>query len=310
MIVMKKIFFRGFILVFLFAVSCRKADVSNCYRLTAYDYYSGTGDFHQIDRFAYKNGLLDEVTTFSGLRYSIGYDAQSKLATSRVYDGDSLLYIISFVYKNGKVAEEIWRYATSQQIYDDVFLTYDQQGRLARNESFMLEYHTDNTYYPDGSLKRWLVVDHGANFAQGDYTYEDNYKNPFSSITGVDYSFWATNSAFGIRMGNRWYTSEKITLFDENNQPYALYEQDPAKTTWKMGQPLYPLESDYVDKLTGDSILNIFSYESCDGGSLLQPARSSRKTSVNESGHVRTISPYIKVPGKQSTNTQRITPTH
>ncbi len=267
---------------FLLALSCEKTDVSNSCRLTEYDYYDGLGEFHNTENFTYKNGSLDNVFTNYGYRFNMVYNAQNKLIGSTAYDGQTLVYVISFMYKNNKVVQEIWRDATTQEIYDQVFLTYDQKGNLVRSESFILDYYTVNTYTTNGNLKSWQVVDHGLNFAKAEYTYEDNYKNPYSSIKDVDHAFWYTNSAFGIRTGQRWYSSEKVTLYDESNQPYVYYEQDPYRTTWQTGQQNYPLQAEYVDLNTASIIRNSFNYDCNNGASSPVENIKQRTTPINK----------------------------
>src|SRR5687768_6107075 len=138
---MKKNFMQGFVMLItlFFAVSCQKESKSpqngtqpsaskpesagSC-RLTSYDYYDGIGDFHNIDYFTYKNGLVDDVLTYYGVRYNMEYNKQGKLIAARAYDGTTLLAIITFVYERNRVTQEIWRDATTGEIVDELFLTY------------------------------------------------------------------------------------------------------------------------------------------------------------------------------------------
>lgn len=254
-------------------LSCRKSPDSSCYRMITYDYNNENAGIQNVEHYTYKDGLADNAYTTYGLRFSLEYNAQKKISGSKVYDGDSLVYIITLIYKNNKVAEEIWEYATTKEMYDHVFLTYGDNGKLLHSESFILVYAVDYTYYADRSLKSWFIVDHGIYISKGEYTYEDDYKNPETSISGVDYLFWYSNSGFGPAAGSKWYTSERITVYDENNHPIVLYEQDAKKTVWHMGQPAYPLQVDYIDKLTGTPIFNTFEYEACNTNVSIQSAR-------------------------------------
>ncbi|HSU51764.1 MAG TPA: hypothetical protein VLJ41_14265, partial [Segetibacter sp.] len=136
--------------VLLFSLSCNKdyksspdastsksmasnsASPGGC-RMTSYDYYDGIGDFHSIDYYTYKDGLVDNELT-GDLRYNMKYDSENKLIGSTVYEGETLVYIINFVYDKKQLVKEIWRDATTNDIYDEVFLTYDKKGNLIRNE--------------------------------------------------------------------------------------------------------------------------------------------------------------------------------
>jgi hypothetical protein len=325
---MKKNFIQSLVLpvVLLFAVGCHKEFESSnqeqskaaialkaisaggC-RITSYDYYDGIGDFHNIDYYTYKNGLVDDVITFYGLRYNMEYNKQRKLIASRVYDGETLLYIITFVYEKNKVVQEIWRDAATQEIYDNVFLTYDKKGNLIRNESFIFDLYTTYTYTANRSLESWQVSVGGLPVAKAEYTYDDNYKNPFASLTGIDYLFWYANSGFGVGTGHRWYSSEKVTLYDENGSPFIYYEQDPAQTVWRVGQQHYPLKADYVDKSTHAQFINTFEYD-CNPGQSSKAEGINQKMGTKHNSPVKRIKPYFMLPYKKAIEKHRGTKFH
>ena len=309
---MKRIFMQGFVMsfVFIFAVSCQKESKSpeesgtkssaskpesagSC-RLTSYDYYDGIGDFHSITYFTYKNEVVDDVLASYGQRFNMEYNKQGKLISSRVYDGATLLAIITFVYQNNKVVQETWRDPTTGEIIDDLFLTYNNQGNLIRNESFIQQYFTTYTYTNEGRLESWKYFYAGFPYAQGEYTYDENIKNPFQSLNGVGYAFWYVNSGFGIRSGNRWYSSEKISYFDEDGNPDTYYEQDTSQTVWQVGKQHYPMQVDYFDINTDFPITNTFQYENCDGGQPSTTARINQNLGSKNSGGVNRIKPALK----------------
>ena len=311
---MKKNFVGSLVLSFLllFAFSCNKedqsvvpensiqaiaseAEVASGCRLTSYDYYNGIGDFHSIDYYTYKNGLVDNVLASYGLRFNLEYDAGNKLIGSRVYDGKTLLYIINFVYEKKKVVEEIWRDATTQEVYDHVFLTYDKKGNLIRNESFIFDQYTIYTYTSNQSLESWQVFVGGLPVAKAEYTYDDNYKNPFTSISGIEYGFWYANEAFGFGTGKKWYSSEKVTLYDENGSPFIYYDLDPAKTVWQVGQQHYPLQATYFDKSTEAQIITTFKYKNCNGDEILKDDHSKRKM-THKNNFAKGMKPHFKLP--------------
>ena len=166
-------------LVLLFMVSCQKEPITlpqengqerialktaspgGC-RVTSYDYYDPLADFHSIDYFSYKNGMVDEVLTGYGQTYKMEYNKQGKLITSRVYDGAALLYIISFDYKNNKIVQENWRDAVTNDIYDILYLSYNKKGELTRNESVIMDFYVDYRYYTNGSLESWEYFSGGS----------------------------------------------------------------------------------------------------------------------------------------------------
>jgi hypothetical protein len=308
---MKKIFFQGLVVtLFLWsAVSCQKEspllseeineetstliqDLKVGCGLTTYDYYSSADDSHTITNYSYENGLLNEVLTFYGQRYVMEYSLQKKLIASKVYEGENLLYTISFMYEKNRIVKEVWLDATTQEIYDEKIFTYDQKGNLIRSESFIMEAAVVNTYSENGSLLSWQLFDFGLPTVKAEYTYDSNYKNPYNSIKGVDYQFWYTNSAFGFGTGNRWYSSEKVTLYDNNSEPVILYEQDPAKTVWQIGKQHYPLQANYSLKGSDDFVLNTFSYENCDSNKPAKINHSNKNYKKDKKGKNNSKHPF------------------
>jgi hypothetical protein len=229
--------------------------------MTLYDLYDGIEGSHRIQTFTYKNGLLDEVYVYYGWTYKMIYDNQRKLIGSSVFEGETLLANITFSYENNKLAHEIWRNPETQVVEDDVAYTYNPQGRLGKSESFAYEVVTLYTYTANGNLESNQIFVSGVPYFKAEYSYEANYKNPYRSVPGLEVQFWFSNAGFGA--GPNWYTSEKLTLYDENGNPVLQYEQDPAKTTWVSALQHYPLISSYVDKHTQVPITNSFEYENC-----------------------------------------------
>jgi uncharacterized protein YuzE len=296
---MKRKFMQGLVLTLLslFTLSCQKesgilfseidegltstADLRGSCRLTSYDYYDGITNTHSITYFTYENGLLDNVFATDGLRYNLEYGEKKTLTTARAYDAEeTLIYVITFIYEKNRIVREVWLNATTNTIEDEIFLTYDKKGNIIRTESFIQDYYVDNTYTANGSLTSWQLFASGSPVVKGEYTYNSNYKNPYNSIKGVDYSFWSRNSAFGIKAGNTWYSSEKVTVYIEG-EPVIYYEQDPAKTVWQVGQQHYSLQANYALKGSNDLIINTFGYENCN------PNVTGQKEKNTASGQVK-----------------------
>jgi hypothetical protein len=277
---MKKVFMQGIIFPFLllFVISCQKEDMfpeqnntkqpvalrneanGSC-RLTLYDLYDGIDESHRIQTFTYKNGLVENVITYYGWRFTMIYDAKNKLIASKVFIDDLQVGLVEFTYEQSKVVKETWLNPETRELEDEVFYTYNQQGNLERGESFMYEIYTNYTYTTNGNLESNQIFIGGLPWFKAEYTYKANYKNPYRAVEGLVLQFWHTNAGFGA--GPNWYTSEKVTLYDENGEPFIHYEQDPAKTTWVTAPQKYPLMSSYVDKYTQAPITNNFEYENC-----------------------------------------------
>jgi hypothetical protein len=231
-------------------------------RITEYHVYDPTHDYEQIDQYTYNKGLVDEWTTSYGTIYKMEYDQDKKMKIARAYVDGELIYTIKFVRKDNKIVKEIWYTGNTDVIDDEVINTYNKKGQLIKNESLNYDYYTINTYTSEGNLKSWFVYSGGLPNSKGEYTFEENVKEPYRyARPGIEYSFAYSNSAFGS--GYRWYNSEKIILFDENSQPYDYYVLDPKLTKWQKGDQNLPVQADYIDKLSGGTIINAFKYENC-----------------------------------------------
>lgn len=260
-------------------------------RLTQYNYYDAIHDYSQIDYFSYKNRLVDEWTTFYGWVYKMEYDGNRKMKIARAYAGGELAYTIQFVYKNNKVVKEIWYNGNTQEIADEVTNTYNVKGQLIKNQSLNGDYYVINTYTPQGYLESWHFFVGGVPVQKNIYTYNDNFKNPYESARpGIEYSFAWSNSAFGA--GNRWYSSEKAFFYDENGDPFVYYDQDANQTHWISSEQNYPLRADYVDLLSGGSIVNSFEYENCGSA---QTLNSAIKQQTRVSNPKKIISPIDRL---------------
>ncbi|MEJ7737200.1 MAG: hypothetical protein WKF97_07225 [Chitinophagaceae bacterium] len=262
---MSKLSTHSFIFAVLFLVfsGCRKSEPPPSCLMTSYDYSYSEIDVHTVDTYQFKDGLVDVATSF-GTDYKMEYDVHKKLIGSKAYVGGVLLYVIKFLYdNNNRIIEEVWRDATTNAIYDHLIQTYDSKGDLVRSESDVLDYYCINTYSSDRALISWKFFGGGMPLQMGEYSYYDDFKNPFLSLAGLDYNFFYGNTGFGIKLGKRWYSNEKITRYDEAGNPTVLYEQDPSKTTWTGGQQHYPQQVKYITFGTNETILNTFDYENC-----------------------------------------------
>ena len=73
-----------------------------------------------------------------------------------MYDGQTLLYEIHFIYNKNKVVKEIWYDANTHQVIDEVNNSYNQQGEMIRNESTTQNYYVTYTYTTQGDLESWF----------------------------------------------------------------------------------------------------------------------------------------------------------
>jgi hypothetical protein len=199
------------------------------------------------------------------------------------------VYTIRFIYQNDKVAREKWYDAATNELVDDIHYSYNRRGEMTRGESFLLSYYTVYTYTYKGSLESWQIFSDGLPQSKAEYKYTTPYKNPFLSLKGMDYCFPYTNSNFGIGLGKTWYSSEKVTLYDETGAPYTYYEQKDGKTVWQIGDQNTPIFVDYTDGLSGLHITNGFEYENCKSCQIQHSASSNRQINNNQNNRIKGI---------------------
>lgn len=278
---MKKILSKTKLLVvfILLAVSCQKDAIqlneesnkvasatkqqsAGACRVTQYYYFDAIHSSEQIENYTYKNGLVDEWYAYYGVVFKMEYEKNGNMKIARSYFDGELINTIHFVYKNNKVVKEIWYAGNTQVIEDEVNNTYNEKGQLIKNQSVAFDYYVVNTYTAQGYLESWFFYLGGIPASKGVYTYNDNIKDPLElARPGIEYSFAWINSAFGT--GNRWYSSEKIILYDETGEPFVHYDLDANKTKWQTTEQNYPSLVTYTDVLSSGTIINSFNYENC-----------------------------------------------
>ena len=255
--------------------SLQKTNNSGGCRITMYDYYNSIDDYHNFDYLTYKNGLVDEWIAFYGTVYKMEYGAGNKMKTARAYDGSTLTNTIQFVYQNNKIVKELWYVGASMVLDDEVTITRNAKGEIIKTESQALNYVVLHTYSSKGNVTSWSYYVGGGLLQKAEYTYNDNYKSPFRSATGIEYAFPYANSGFAFMPD--WYSSEKITIYDQNGVGSVYYDLDPSKTIWTPGRQKYPLQANYYNQMNTLTIKNTFSYENCVPGDHAKTAPLQRQ---------------------------------
>jgi len=232
-------------------------------RLTRYEYYDFIHDYSQVDAYTYKNGLIDEWSTSWGAIFKLKYDHKGKLKTALGFIDGELVTTIKFIYKDNKISKEIWYVGETDVIDDQVVYTFNNRGQMIKNESLNYFYKVYYTYFHDGETKSWKYFEDDVPVQLAEYTYYKDYKNPIKTVSGLEHLFAYANSGFFT--GKKWYSSEKITLYDENGIPFIYYDLDPRRTTWDIRNRNLPNLATYVDKETQGIVTNNFVYENCSG---------------------------------------------
>jgi hypothetical protein len=236
-------------------------DNSTGCRLTTFDFYNADGDYHQIESYVYKNGLVDEWHTWWGGIYKMEYNDKGKLIRSWLWQGDVLINTIDFIYEKDKVVHEIWFDGGTNDIADEVYYTYNTKGEMVMALSTVNDYTTINTFNANGDQISWFVSLGGLPYVKGEYVYTKQIRNPMSQRPGIDYEFPYINPSYIA--GNSWIASEKITYFDEFGNPFVTYDADPQFTKWHLGYQQFPTLVEYSGKDNGSYSSVSFEMENC-----------------------------------------------
>jgi len=208
-----------------------------------------------------KKGLLSNWILFGGsTEYIHDYDRWGRLKTSLWYFEGVLQSTIKFFYNNkGQRYHEIWYVGDTDEIWDEVFYTFDHKGNGIKLVSPVQNYYTLNTYTNEGNLNSWVFYFNNIIVAGSTYTYSHHLKNPFSAIPGLVFGYPFTSGFF---YANKHYsTSESFTFYDENGNVLEEFPQDPSKTVVTAGPQNYVATSDFWQINEAAYVHFVFTYE-------------------------------------------------
>ncbi len=192
------------------------------------------------------------------------YNASGQLQKSRWYIGDELITTIHFFYNNrGLAVHEIWYTGDTQEVYDEVFYTRNQQGLITRMESFFADYFSTAIFSPDGNIKEWHFYSGGAPVYSGYLEYRAPHRNFYLAVPGIEYIFPFINPFFGH--SRNLPISEKLIIYDENGSPVVVIDNDPDKTVVQQGFRNFPISSTLYDRVDGVWDYFTFDYQNCGG---------------------------------------------
>ncbi len=257
----------------IFFISCKKESIElpienfpNCHNnKNECRLLSTTSEFANLSYSYNQKGLVGRwnVSYLDGY-LTMEYDLFGRLVKSKYYSKDVLVNTIVFSHHGERVVKETWYDGDTQNKTDEVFYSYNSNGKVWKSQSFIDDYYSFYTYTPDGgSVDGWKLYVGGILNYEQHFTYlPPHHKDPGGARPGLDYDFtspngWVTNS--------RWYsTSEKDISYDENGEnPEVLEDQDPAKSIIKFNRHNYITVTDFFDNLTQEYTHFKFVYENC-----------------------------------------------
>lgn len=218
--------------------------------------YSQDWHFHYNDK-----GLVDKWDIENYGLFTQEYDANGKLIKSIHSIEGEVIFTIHFFYQGNKVVKNIYYYGTGTDIMDEMYYTYDAQGRMVKAQSFVNDHISITKYSPEGNMLSNELSFGGAPVYSQFFKHDKQYKNPLLLVTGVEYNFGYYSPASPFY--SKWrYASVKEVAYDENGNPVTVFEFDPSQTVWQSGPKNYPASVTYYD-LSGASWPYRFEFENC-----------------------------------------------
>jgi hypothetical protein len=222
--------------------------------------YSEDFNFHYNSK-----GLMDEWAIKDYGLFKQEYDARGKVKKSVHSIDGQVIFTVHFFYKGDKVVKNIYYYGTGTDIMDEMYYTYNAQGRMVRAESFVNDHVSITKYNPEGNMSSNELFFGGLPVFSQYFKYSKQYKNPFLAIPGIEYNFPYYSPAWPFY--SKWrYASVKEVAYDENSDPIVTFEFDPSKTQWRKGPQNYTGSATYFDILGASWFPYRFEFENCGGG--------------------------------------------
>ena len=212
-------------------------------------------------------GLCDEWTIIDGSGHNVytqEYNKAGKLVGSKWFLEGTLMNTIVFTYKKSRLIKETWYVTNTNDIWDEIWFTYNAQGKMVRNESFLNGWYGIYKYSPQGNVLSAELFFGDSPFFTSINTYDRPVKNPYLAVPGIDHFFpyYLPSIPF-----SKWRNSaEKEIVYDIDGTPIVWFDYDPAQTIWQVGHENYALSTTYYDRLSAGLFNNTFDYENCEGG--------------------------------------------
>lgn len=243
---------------------------------------SNTSEFGDYSYTYNQRGLLDEYDNpYYGGYFKMEYNLREQLIKSKLYSGGALVNTIVFFYQDNHVVKETWYDGDTQTKVDEVFYTYNRNGKASKSKSNIQDYSSVYTYTPEGNISQWDLYISGLISYSQQFTYlPPHHKNPNLAISGLVYDFSAPNGWFNA---DNWYsTSEKDISYDENGMnPEVVLDQDPSKTVVQFNEHNYVTRCNYFDAVTQTYTHFIFDYENCGADNRTNAQADTKSLPVN-----------------------------
>ncbi|MFI5188017.1 MAG: hypothetical protein ACHQF0_14900, partial [Chitinophagales bacterium] len=117
---------------------------------------SNTSEFGGYTYTYNRRGLVDEWTVTDYGNLKMEYNFLGRLIKSSLYTDGVLINTIVFFYQGDRVVKETWYDGNTQNKVDEIFYSYNKDGKVWKSQSFINDYYSFYHYTPDGgSVDGW-----------------------------------------------------------------------------------------------------------------------------------------------------------
>lgn len=213
--------------------------------------------FHYNER-----GLADEWYIENYGLFKQEYDTNRKLKKSVLTVNGEVSFSTRFIYNGDELVKAVYYDATGTVKTDVAYYKYNAQGKLAEVQSFMNDYLATAKYSPQGNLLESHLFFSGIPFYSLIYSYNQQYKNPYLQVPGIDNAFpyYTPADFFSSKL---LYASLKQIAYDENSNPIVLFEYNPAQTLWQADPQNCAGSATYFDVLSSGWFPYKYQFENC-----------------------------------------------
>ncbi|HYK44659.1 MAG TPA: hypothetical protein VEV83_05805 [Parafilimonas sp.] len=231
---------------------------SRC-QLTNLDWGGGAfWHFHYNEKGLADEWIIDNADGFPH-NFTMQYDENNRLIGAKDHFNNTV-YTNIFKYAGSQLIEQTYTNDVTSET-GDKFFTYNKKGDIVREDDIINDVHVNFVYGPMGCI-HWDLYFGSYHFLSNDITFEKPNRNPLLSISGIDFGFAFANVPLWDK---RQETSDHLVVYDSDNNPFVIFDTDPAQTVMQPAHEDYLSSVNYYDKVNQTITTYTFTYQNCDG---------------------------------------------
>ncbi len=215
--------------------------------------------FHYNEKGLADNWIIDNA---DGLphHFTMQYDKNNRLTGAKDHFNNTI-YSNIFIYTGSQITERTYTNNVTSET-GDVLYTYNKKGEMVKEDDIINDVHVTFVYGPMGCI-HWDLYFGSNHYLSNDITFEIPNRNPLLAIPGIAFGFPYSNVALWDK---RQETSDHLVTYDNDNNPFVIFDTDPAQTTMQTGHQNYLTSVNYYDKVSQTISTYTFTYQNCDRG--------------------------------------------